>query len=186
MAKQPGKSNRGPAAAAENRAAILAAARALFSEQGFRVPLNAIAQRAGVGQGVLYRHFPTRMALAHAVFEANFRELEDLAEADVPDRFGGLWERLVELTLESTVFVELVVVDRDDVPEAVGVNRLERLLAAPLRQAQAAGRADPGWTTADLVLVLNMLYGVAVSVPGDPAAIRRALELLDSRLVPRP
>jgi len=183
MARQA-KSNRGPAAAAENRAAVLAAARELLAEQGIRVPLRAIAQRAGVGQGVLYRHFPSRMDLAYAVFEDNFRELEDLAAGDGRDRFAAIWERLVRLTVESTAFVELVVASRGHVPDQVGVDRLDALLAEPLRHAQETGQADPGWTTTDLVLVLNMLYGVAVSLPGDADAVRRALGLIDPRLVP--
>ena len=68
--------NRGPAAAAENRHAVLAAARELFAERGYEVPMQAIAKRAGVGQGVLYRHFPKRLDLALAVFEENFVRLE--------------------------------------------------------------------------------------------------------------
>ena len=32
---------------------------------------SAVAKRAGVGQGSLYRHFPDRTALAAAVFEEN-------------------------------------------------------------------------------------------------------------------
>ena len=68
--------NRGPAAAAENRRAVLAAARELFAERGYEVPMQAIAKRAGVGQGVLYRHFPKRLDLALAVFEENFVRLE--------------------------------------------------------------------------------------------------------------
>ncbi|WP_228533348.1 hypothetical protein [Nocardia sp. BSTN01] len=40
--------NRGPAAAAENRAALLAAAREVFAAYGADAPLWVIAQRAGV------------------------------------------------------------------------------------------------------------------------------------------
>jgi AcrR family transcriptional regulator len=63
--------NRGPSAAAENRAALIAAARAVFATAGYDAPLSAVARRAGVGQGSLYRHFPNRMSLAVAVFEDN-------------------------------------------------------------------------------------------------------------------
>lgn len=42
-------------------------------------PLSAIARRAGVGQGSLYRHFPTRQSLALAVFDQNMVQLEHLA-----------------------------------------------------------------------------------------------------------
>ncbi|MGO1628191.1 helix-turn-helix domain-containing protein, partial [Microbacterium sp.] len=68
-AEERPRKNRGPAAAAENRRALIAAARAVFADGGFAVPFSAIARRAGVGQGSLYRHFPTKIALAAAVFD---------------------------------------------------------------------------------------------------------------------
>ncbi|HQY99181.1 MAG TPA: helix-turn-helix domain-containing protein [Propionicimonas sp.] len=174
-------SNRGPAAAASNRRAILAAARELLAEQGYRVPLNAIAKRAGVGQGVLYRHFPSRLDLAYAVFEDNFRELESLAATSAEDQFGEIWRRLIGLTLDSTAFIEMVVVARHEIPDDLGNLRLEELLTEPLAAAQAAGLANPNWTTADVVLILTMVYGAASSASDrDQAAshARRALELL--------
>ena len=45
---------------------LVAAARATFAEAGTSAPLEDIAQRAGVGIGTLYRHFPTRQALLEA------------------------------------------------------------------------------------------------------------------------
>jgi AcrR family transcriptional regulator len=177
--------NRGPAAAAENRAAILAAARRLFAEHGYRVPLSAIAREAGVGQAVLYRHFPRRLELAYAVFAGNFTALEELAATTAgPERFTVLWRRLVELVLDSTAFVEMVLDDRDDLPAEIDAPRLERLLAEPLARAQAAGLADPDWTTTDVLLLLLMVHGVAIAQPGQaPAAVRRAIRLVDARLV---
>ncbi|WP_448061254.1 TetR/AcrR family transcriptional regulator [Cellulomonas hominis] len=53
--------------ARENRARILAAAREAFAEDG-ATSMNQVAQRAGVGAGTLYRNFPTREALALAVY----------------------------------------------------------------------------------------------------------------------
>ena len=73
------KSNRGPSAGPENRAALIAAARAVFDEQGMSAPLSAVARRAGVGQGSLYRHFPDRISLALAVFEENMAQIAELA-----------------------------------------------------------------------------------------------------------
>ena len=45
-----------------NRARIVDAARAAIAAAapGSELRLNAVAQAAGVGQGTLYRHFPTR------------------------------------------------------------------------------------------------------------------------------
>ncbi len=53
--------------AVRNRERILQAASEAFAESG-DASLNAIAKRAGVGAGTLYRHFPTREDLILAVY----------------------------------------------------------------------------------------------------------------------
>ena len=55
--------------AARNREKVLEAARELFAAQGYDVPLDEIAAKAGVGPGTVYRHFPTKQALFQAVTE---------------------------------------------------------------------------------------------------------------------
>lgn len=63
--------------AARNRASILGAAREILS--GFDdLRLSSVAQRAGIGQATLYRHFPTQDALLAAVYET---EIDDLVAA---------------------------------------------------------------------------------------------------------
>ena len=56
-----------------------------FTEDGGSAPLEDIAERAGVGIGTLYRHFPTRQALLEAVYvdevERARRAAEELADA---------------------------------------------------------------------------------------------------------
>ncbi|MDQ2745131.1 MAG: TetR family transcriptional regulator [Chloroflexota bacterium] len=61
--------------AQRNRDALVAVARAALSSNGGLLNLEAIARKAGVGIGTLYRHFPTREVLIEAVYAA---ELEDL------------------------------------------------------------------------------------------------------------
>lgn len=53
--------------AARRREALILAARDVLAERGHDAPLDAIAARAGVGIATLYRNFPTRDDLAHAV-----------------------------------------------------------------------------------------------------------------------
>jgi AcrR family transcriptional regulator len=60
--------------AAANRARIVAAARAAIADSE-EVKLNAIARQAGVGQGTLYRHFPTREDLLAEVYREEVGEL---------------------------------------------------------------------------------------------------------------
>jgi AcrR family transcriptional regulator len=64
--------------AARNRGRILAAAAGLFAEHGVAgVSMDAVAERAGVGKGTLYRRFGDRAGLAFALLseqEAEFQE----------------------------------------------------------------------------------------------------------------
>ena len=166
--------NRGPAAAADNHRAILASARRLFAERGYHVPLNAIARDAGVGQGVLYRHFPSRFDLAFAVFEENFAELETLAADPAPDAFGRVWSKLLDLTVREAAFVEMVVEARRSRPEYDGGERLRALIEPPLLRARAAGLVDPALSVDDVLLAQRMAYGV-VATELDPASARQVV-----------
>ena len=77
----PKKPQRKPRAdAARNRERVLEAAKTVFSAGGPDVSLEAVARRAGVGIGTLYRHFPTREALFEAVYRREVQQLADLAE----------------------------------------------------------------------------------------------------------
>jgi AcrR family transcriptional regulator len=66
--------------AAGNRARIIAAAREAIANTS-EVKLNAIARQAGVGQGTLYRHFPTRDDLLAEVYREDVAELVAAAPA---------------------------------------------------------------------------------------------------------
>jgi AcrR family transcriptional regulator len=77
--------------AARNRSRILEAAEEVFAEDGIAVPVDVVAERAGVGVGTLYRHFPTKEALFEAIVVnrlcllienvKTYEEREDAAEA---------------------------------------------------------------------------------------------------------
>jgi AcrR family transcriptional regulator len=63
-----------------NRERLLVAAAAVFSAGGPDASLEAVAKRAGVGIGTLYRHFPTRESLFEAVYRREVEHLGELAE----------------------------------------------------------------------------------------------------------
>ena len=78
MANRSAQTTRKPRAdAVRNRELVLEAAKAVFSAGGAEASLEAVAKRAGVGIGTLYRHFPTREDLFEAVYR---REVEQLGE----------------------------------------------------------------------------------------------------------
>ncbi|WP_321958282.1 helix-turn-helix domain-containing protein [Burkholderia cenocepacia] len=63
--------------AQRNIDAILRTAAKSFSRSGVDVSVREIAERAGVGVGTLYRHFPTRADLVVAVFRKEVDECVD-------------------------------------------------------------------------------------------------------------
>lgn len=78
-AEQAEATKRPPRADAQrNIDALLQAAKAVFATSGVDAPVREIADRAGVGIGTLYRHFPQRADLIAAVFQ---REMDDCADA---------------------------------------------------------------------------------------------------------
>jgi AcrR family transcriptional regulator len=79
-AVSPPKPRAPRADAARNRARLLDAAKAVFAAGGADASLEAVARRAGVGVGTLYRHFPTRDALYEAVYRREVDDLTALAE----------------------------------------------------------------------------------------------------------
>ena len=66
--------------AARNRDLLIEAAKDVLGQGGPNASLEAVARRAGVGIGTLYRHFPNREELFHAVFRREMEQLADLAE----------------------------------------------------------------------------------------------------------
>lgn len=162
----PRKANRGPSAAAENRAALVAAAREVFASAGFDAPLSAVARRAGVGQGSLYRHFPDRASLALAVFEANIAELEALA-ADPRATLDDLLALITEQIIASSAFIDMIRPSREDERLAEVGERMAALLTGKLAAAREAGSVRPDLGIGDLFLTIGMLAGVLAKTPAD-------------------
>lgn len=79
--------------AQKNREGLIEAAVELVLEFGGEPARDAIAERAGVGIGTLYRHFPDQQSLLHAaarhVLEKSIRAGEALVET-VPDGVDAL------------------------------------------------------------------------------------------------
>jgi AcrR family transcriptional regulator len=73
--------------ARRNREKVLAAARAVFAENGRDAQMDDVARRAGVGVGTVYRHFPTKEALIEALMVDSFQAIAAAAEAalDIED-----------------------------------------------------------------------------------------------------
>ncbi len=80
--------------AQRNYDALLTAGKSVFAHFGTDAPLEEVAHKAGVGQGTLYRHFPTREHLLVAILQDRVDHLNEKATElrDAPDA----WQALVE------------------------------------------------------------------------------------------
>ncbi|MEV1177799.1 TetR family transcriptional regulator [Nonomuraea sp. NPDC049784] len=173
------RTNRGPGAAAQNRAALIAAAREVFAAAGYDAPLSMVARAAGVGQGSLYRHFPDRISLAMAVFEDAVAEVEALA-AEPGATLDDVLALIIEQTIASTAFIDMVSVSPAD-PRIIAVHhRVADVLAGKLTEARRAGRVRADLTAEDVVLAVGMLAAVIAKrpAPARRVAAARAWTLL--------
>lgn len=99
----PAESSTGSAPGqAGTRAAVLAAALDAFARDTYNgTPMTAVADRAGVAVGTIYRHFPSKEALGNAVFQQWKGRLLDylLADAGPTDTarttFRRFWRALL-------------------------------------------------------------------------------------------
>src|SRR5258708_26756926 len=71
--------------AVENRERVMIAARELFAEFGIHTLIPDIAVRAGVGNGTVYRHFPSKGALIDALLEEYWSDI-DILRLQAQDR----------------------------------------------------------------------------------------------------
>ena len=180
------KANRGPSAGPENRRALLAAAREVFATEGLSAPLSAVARKAGVGQGSLYRHFPDRTALAVAVFDENLTELETFM--DGPDStLSDLLDRVIEQAIVSTALIELIWAHSHDERVVHLGERLHTMVARELDREQDAGRLGSHVAVDDVLLAVSMLAGVLARTDADErrATGRRAVALFARAFAPR-
>lgn len=185
-AEERPRKNRGPAAAAENRRALVAAARAVFADDGFAVPFSAIARRAGVGQGSLYRHFPTKIALAAAVFDDDIDEMERLASSS-DATFDGLLDLVVARAAVSAALIDAITAERDQlVVQHLGI-RMSELVSRVIARDIEAGRMSPDVDARDALTAVSMLARiVADALPDErPDTAVRARRVVTHGLRPR-
>mgnify|MGYP000008679736 CR=1 FL=1 len=148
--------------ARRNRERILDAARASFAEEGIDAGMSAIAERAGVGVGTLYRRFPTKDALVEALMLDHMERIVAGGEATIRDEpdpwkaFVHYLRHLVELKSRDEGLAELFagrVVASDEIR---GVRRrIEAQLRELIRRAQDAGELRKDVAMGDIGVLLS-------------------------------
>jgi len=87
-----------------NRARLVEAARAVFSERGLAAEMKEIAERAGVGVGTIYRNFPSKEDLILAIMRDALATV--IAEAGVAEAMDDPIDGLRALFTSAFAMVE--------------------------------------------------------------------------------
>lgn len=149
--------------ARRNRAAIIAAARSVF-DNGEPLRFDDFAARAGVGVGTLYRHFPTRAALAAAVYRDEVTALcAQAGDSTQPSgrRLEVFLHAFVEYVVEHAALARALAADVDPSAQAEGGSELERTLTDLMASAAADGAIG---TDATPGAVLIALHGIGSAI----------------------
>ena len=160
-----------------NRERIVAAARELVAEHGPDTTTEAVARRARVGIGTVYRHFPDRAALVRALALDSFQRVVDLART-AEDEEPTAWAALSRFVLDAADELRLATwlsiwfaSTWDELRADPENRRLRRLFLAILdrvvRRAQHEGALRADVAVDDVALLLAALLR---PIPGIPPA----------------
>ena len=146
--------------AQRNRTRILEAAEVVFAAEGIEVPVDTIAEKAGVGVGTLYRHFPTKEKLCEAILldrlSALTLDARALAGAEDPAAafFGFLGHIVEEGAAKRDLLVAVMGAGLEfDMAAAEVKDGLRTAVGVLLERAQSVGAVRPD-VTADMVVAL--------------------------------
>ena len=178
--------------AIRNRERVLEAAKAVFSAGGPEASLEAVARKAGVGIGTLYRHFPTREDLFEAVYRREVQQLSELAEAlkneaDPVDALRRWLRSNVEFvaTKKGMSAALALAVQSSSELTAFSFDRLSKAVGALLDRAVTAGEIRSDISPED---VLRALVGMCYlhDQPGWQNSVVRLLDVFVDGLRLRP
>ena len=166
--------------ARRNLDALLRAALAVFATSGVDAPVREIAEKAGVGVGTLYRHFPQRSDLIKAVVRNEVDACAEAAAALAAEHAPG-----EALALWMQRFVDFIMAKRglgaalrsgnpayESLPDYF-LRQLTPALQNLLDAAAAAGAVRTDVKAGELLLAAARLAN-----DGDAAQARRMMALL--------
>lgn len=178
--------------AVRNRGRILKAAQKAFAEHGLDVPLEDVAERAGVGIATVYRRFPTRDDLIAACFEHRLEEYARAAEEalQAPDGWSGFRSYVERICGMQAADRGLKDVLTRTLPDAKALEahraRGYELSVRLIERAKAEGTLRSDVVPEDLVLLLmanaGVVQGMGSAAPdGPPRFIALLLDGLRSQ-----
>ncbi|MER6170391.1 helix-turn-helix domain-containing protein [Streptosporangium sp. NPDC001681] len=166
--------------ARRNYERLLAEAANAFAEHGVDASLEDVARRAGVANGTLYAHFPTRQALLETLMRDRMEALSgtgrDLLEQTSPDQALIAWTRtaIAHTATYRGLAASLMHAIEDETSELHAACR--SVLSAGeqlLDRARASGAIRADVTASDLYALIN-----AVAWAGEQTSAAQGERLL--------
>ena len=168
--------------AQRNIDALVEAAKAVFATSGVHAPVREIAERAGVGVGTVYRHFPHRSDLVTAIFRQEVDACADaapvLAAEHGPGEALARWLHRYTSFLAAKRGLAAALHSGDPAFDALPAyfqQRLRPALGSLLASAAAAGEVRGDVEPDDLLQAVGSL---CLSADEDPGHTRRMVALL--------
>lgn len=177
--------------ARRNRARILEAAEAVFAEQGASASTEAVAARAGVAIGTVFRHFPTKPELLQAVVMNLWDRLVTEVDALVndPKDVTALFEfctRVMAIGAQNRAVFERLAETGTRVHVGDALARLRPAVDLLLERAQKAGAVRDDLQPAELIALLAAICQEAMTDEWSEQFRHRALTILFDGMRPTP
>jgi AcrR family transcriptional regulator len=164
--------------AERNRGLVLEAARSVFAEQGLDAGVAAVAERAGVGVGTIFRRFPRKEDLLAAIVEVRVTEIVELARS--AQTFREFMVGATALHIGDRCLCDSIGTELFDRPELRAARDAARdAVGQVLHAAQRAGEVREDVTVDDVPVIL---LGIARAAP--PGAWERYLDFALAGLRP--
>jgi AcrR family transcriptional regulator len=170
--------------ARRNHAAVIAAAKRLFADQGLDAQMPDVAKAAKVGVGTVYRHFPTKEALIAALVADRFERLaekarEELGAADPWEGVCNFLRFAAQIQADDRGLCDVMGSRPDLMDDAARAVRLDKLADELVKRAQRSGQLRPDLEWEDIPLIACGLGSIIHTAVG-PAAGRwpRLVELV--------
>lgn len=178
--------------ARRNRERVLEAARELFAEEGAKVQIEQVANRAGVGVGTVCRNFPTKWDLMDAVITQNCETLlaearAALDEADAGAALRSYFLKMSEFQASHRALAESMAADQET-PSAPTTLKpvkvaLQEVVGQLMARAQAAGAIRPDIGPGDITMLFSAI-GHATAHTCDPQMRDRYVSIVLDGLRP--
>lgn len=173
--------------AVRNRSLLLAAAVEEFAENGVDAPVAAIARRAGLGKGTVFRHFPTKDDLVAAIVLDRVTRLTALAtELSTAADAGAALLEFMKFAAQQRQQLDLSFLSGDlgaDVSSAQ--EQMTQAITALVDRARVEGALRPDVTGTDVMLLMCVPNDVVKHLPdARPELWERYLAILFDGLRP--